>query len=63
MAGCKVHVSFPTIEQANAAFAALADGGEVRMPIGPTFWAPAFGTCYDRFGIRWMIAADGPEEG
>jgi PhnB protein len=34
---------------------ALADGGEVRMPPGPTFWSPAFGMVQDRFGVLWMI--------
>ena len=58
MAGCNIHLSFPTPEEARRVFDALAEGGEVRMPMEPTFWAPAFGTLSDRFGIRWMISAD-----
>jgi len=61
MAGCNVSVSFPTIEEATRVFAVLAEGGEVRMPLEPTFFAPAFGTLTDRFGTRWMIMADQPE--
>jgi PhnB protein len=36
-------------------FAALSEGGSVTMPLGPTFWAPMFGMCTDRFGVGWMI--------
>jgi len=38
-----------------AMFDALADGGSVEMPFGPTFWSPAFGMLTDRFGVPWMI--------
>ena len=61
MAGSNVHVSFPTVEEARRVFDALSDGGEVRMPLEPTFWAPAFGAFSDRFGIRSMVAADPAE--
>jgi PhnB protein len=36
-------------------FEALAEGGEVTMPIGETFWSPQFGMCVDRFGTPWMV--------
>ena len=36
-------------------FAALADGGEVFMPLEETFFASRFGQLRDRFGINWMI--------
>jgi len=36
-------------------FAALADGGQVFMPIEETFFASRFGQVQDRFGINWMI--------
>lgn len=36
-------------------FAALADGGQVTMPIGRTFWSPCFGMLTDRFGVSWMV--------
>ena len=41
--------------QATQRFEALADGGEVRMPLGATFWSPCFGMAVDRFGVCWMI--------
>jgi len=42
--------------EANRAFAALAAGGQVRMPLTKTFWSPCFGMVQDRFGISWMIS-------
>jgi PhnB protein len=51
-------VSLPARDAAQAAsyFAGLSDGGEVRMPLGPTFFSPAFGMVQDRFGLLWMVA-------
>jgi len=40
---------------AHRAFDALAEGGEVRMPLTKTFWSPCFGMVADRFGLGWMI--------
>src|SRR4051812_7079817 len=36
-------------------FDALADGGQVVVPLGKTFFAPAFGMLNDRFGVQWMV--------
>jgi PhnB protein len=41
--------------EAGRAFAALADGGQVVMPLGRTFWSPCFGMLTDRFGVGWMV--------
>ena len=41
--------------EADKVFNALADGGEVRMPLGKTFFSPAFGMLADKFGVGWMI--------
>lgn len=38
-----------------ATFDQLADGGQVQMPLSPTFWTSSFGVCVDRFGISWMV--------
>lgn len=46
----------PTEAEATSAFNALADGGEVTMPLTPTFWSPCFGMVTDRFGMGWMIS-------
>ena len=42
-------------------FAALSDGGEMRMPLGKTFFAPCFGMLADRFGVGWMIIVPAKE--
>jgi PhnB protein len=36
-------------------FEALAEGGQIRMPLGKTFFSPCFGMVADRFGVGWMI--------
>lgn len=41
--------------EADRNFAALSDGGQVRMPLVRTFFSPRFGMVADRFGIQWMI--------
>lgn len=47
--------------EADRAFAALADGGEVRMPLSQTFFSPYFGMVVDRFGISWMVIIPGEQ--
>jgi len=41
--------------EADRLFAALADGGEVRMPLAKTFFSPKFGMVADKFGVGWMV--------
>jgi PhnB protein len=41
--------------EARRLFAALADGGQVQMPLGKTFFSSAFGMVNDRFGVMWMV--------
>jgi len=41
--------------EADRLFNALADGGQVRMPLTKTFFSPRFGMLADRFGVGWMI--------
>jgi PhnB protein len=55
MKGFSVALAYPTAAEAKRIFAALADGGQVTMPIDKTFWAEAFGMCTDRFGTPWMV--------
>ena len=58
--GMQVSYSTPDVAEAQRVFDALADGGTVTAPIGPTSWSPLFGMCIDRFGTPWMIGADAP---
>lgn len=54
--GFSLSLAVPTEAEANRAFAALADGGQVKMPLTKTFWSPCFGMLTDRFGLGWMIS-------
>lgn len=56
--GVALSLSLADHDEIRRVFDALADGGEVMMPLGETFWAPLFGMCTDRFGVAWMIGAD-----
>ena len=38
-------------------FGALSEGGQVQMPLAPTFFASSFGMLTDRFGLGWMVLA------
>lgn len=39
-------------------FNALAEGGEVEMPLSKPFFAERFGSVKDKFGVSWMIIAE-----
>lgn len=58
--GFSVALMFDEVDRAASVFAALSEGGEVRMPFGPTFWTKGFGMLIDRYGIPWMV--NGPAE-
>jgi PhnB protein len=53
--GFSLSLATPTEAEAKQAFAALVEGGQVRMPLTKTFWSPCFGMVTDRFGIGWMV--------
>ena len=53
--GFSLSLSVADEAEAERRFAALADGGQVRMPLGRTFFSPRFGMVADRFGVSWMI--------
>jgi len=55
-AGFSLALAVPTEAEAKRAFAALADGGQVKMPLTRTFWSPCFGMLTDRFGLGWMVS-------
>ncbi|WP_255990133.1 VOC family protein [Chitinolyticbacter albus] len=55
MSGFSLSLSPATQEEGRRLFDALAEGGEVQMPYGPTFWAQGFGMLRDRFGVPWMV--------
>jgi len=58
----QLSVSVDSKEEAEKIFNGLAAGGEIKMPLQETFWAPTFGMLNDKFGIQWMVNYDGPKK-
>ena len=50
-----LNVMVDTPEEAERIFAALAEGGEVKMAMAETFWAKRWGMLVDRYGKPWMV--------
>ena len=53
--GAMLALQYDSIDQAHGAFHALSQGGQVTMPLAPTFWAKTFGMLTDRFGVSWAV--------
>ena len=53
--GCSISLNVESIAEAERLFAALAERGEVQMPMQQTFWAARFGMLTDQFGVSWMV--------
>jgi PhnB protein len=51
-------LSVPSQAEAERVFAALADGGQVWMPLTKTFWSACFGMVADQFGVGWMVSVE-----
>jgi PhnB protein len=47
-------------EEAERIHTALADGGQIFMPLQETFYAHKFSMLRDRFGINWMVIHEKP---
>src|SRR3546814_8910063 len=52
MRNFSLSLNYPTVTKAKKIFDALADGGEIRMPFGKTFWSAGFGMLVDRYGTQ-----------
>ena len=44
-----------TLEETQRLYDMLSDGGSDSMPLTDMFWGATWGTCLDRFGVRWMF--------
>ncbi len=44
-----------TREEADRLYAALSEGGTDATGLDPMPWGSYWGTCLDRFGVRWMF--------
>jgi PhnB protein len=53
--GFSLSLTLPSEAQVDKAFNALAEGGQIQMPLGKTFFTERFGMVIDRFGVFWMI--------
>ncbi len=56
--GFSLSITVADAAAAKRMFDALAEGGQVQMPLDKTFWAPLFGMLTDRFGVAWMVSAE-----
>jgi PhnB protein len=53
--GFAVAVQADTPADVDRYFNALAEGGQVTMPVGETFFSKRFGMLVDKFGTPWMV--------
>lgn len=61
--GDTIQIAIHPEEEARAReiFAALADGGEVIMPLQKTDWSPLYGQVKDKFGITFQVNVPGDQ--
>ena len=53
--GFSISIAADDVESGQKMFAALSEGGDIRMAWQRTFWTSGFGMVSDRFGIPWMV--------
>lgn len=58
--GFSINIDSKDVAEAERVFNALAEGGQVHMPIAETFWAKRFGMLIDKFEIPWMVNVEKP---
>lgn len=56
--GFSLTLSLGSVEEVDRRFNALADGGQVRMPLDKTFFSPRFGMLVDKFGVGWIVLVE-----
>jgi PhnB protein len=44
-----------SLEETRRLFEALSEGASDLAPLEEQFWGAVWGTCLDRFGVRWMF--------
>jgi PhnB protein len=52
-----ITLGHPDAAEVERLFNRLADGGEIDMPLGKTFFSSCYGMLTDKFGIRWQLSA------
>lgn len=56
--GFRLAISVANESECHRAFAALAEGGRVEMPLTKTFWSPCYGMVTDKFNVGWMLMVE-----
>jgi PhnB protein len=57
-----ISVGPDSIEHADKLFNGLSAGGQIEMALEKTFWGAYYGSFTDKFGVRWMINYQLPNE-
>jgi PhnB protein len=58
--GFSVNLNMDDAAEAERIFKALAENGDVKMPLQQTFWAERFAMVVDQFGTPWIINCEKP---
>ena len=53
--GFRLSLSVPTEEECDRVFNALAEGGQIDVPLAKTFFSPRYGQVTDKFAVGWMV--------
>lgn len=56
-----VCVTPDSVKDAEKMFGSLSEGGQIEMPFGKQPWGDYYGSCADKFGIKWMVDVADPE--
>lgn len=57
--GFSIVLGIDDVDESDRLFRALAENGQIRLPLHETFWARRYGMVVDRFGIAWEINCGG----
>ncbi len=55
-------LNFSDLDTIEKTFIALAEGGNITMPMQDTFWGARFGMTKDKYGVHWMFNHDLPKK-
>lgn len=53
--GVSLVLNDDSIAAAKRAFDALAEGGQITLPMQPAFWTKSWGMLVDRYGAAWIV--------
>lgn len=56
--GVTLALSAASDAETQGLFDALAQGGNIQMPLTKTFWTSSFGMLQDKFGVSWMVMTE-----